>query len=65
MTQLNHLRPKDSAAKDGVLMFQDGHVVVSVGGQWVRLAEAFLTAPNGSKWRLTVSNTGVLTTVAV
>ncbi|MDF3607550.1 hypothetical protein PE067_16200 [Paracoccus sp. DMF-8] len=64
MTQLNHLRSRDSAARDGTLMFDDGKIVVSVGGQWIEVAEAVLRSPDGSAWRLAVSNAGVVSAVA-
>lgn len=66
MTQLNRLVGTRSAAQDGVLMINAaGEVVVSNAGLWVPLQAAELVSPNGSRWRLVVSNTGTISTVAV
>lgn len=65
MTQLNTLIGTQSAARDGVLMQDtDGNVVVSLDGEWVALQMAVLTAPDGGKWRIVVSNAGTLSTVS-
>ena len=64
--QLPHLIGTKSAAQDGVMMFDPaaGVPVVSVGGVWVELQGAVLTAPDLGQWRIVVDNAGNLSTVA-
>lgn len=65
MTQLNRLIGSRSAARDGVLMYDDRGVLISLNGEWVAFQGAVLTAPNSSQWRIVVDNSGNLSTEAV